>query len=170
MLDNSGIMAGKTVSASAIFDYDIAIDLDHLGSDGAHFEGRFIQVVNSLAKMVASRHTGSSCVVVGIDSLRFRKKIERDDILLCRASVNCSWLTTLEVGIKVIAENFRSLERCDVFTAYFTFAAVDDEYRPIEIAPVIPESPEQIQRFHDAQARYQRYCEEKNLELETLSK
>jgi acyl-CoA hydrolase len=168
VLDNSGIMAGKTVSASAIF--DIAIDLDHFGSDGAHFEGRFIQVVNSLAKMVASRHTGSSCIVVGIDALRFRKKIERDDILLCCASVNCAWLTTLEVGIKVIAENFRSLERCDVFTAYFTFAAVDDEYRPVEIAPVIPESPEQIQRFHDAQVRHQCYCEEKNLELAALSK
>lgn len=123
-----------------------------------------MQIVHSLARMVANRHTGCSCVVVGIDSLRFKNKVKRDDILLCYASVNHAWITTLEVGIKVIAEDFRSLERKDLFSAYFTFAAVDDEYRPVEIPPVIPETEEQIQRFHDAEMRHQRLCKENDLE------
>jgi acyl-CoA hydrolase len=156
-------MDGKTVSASAIFDYEIVIDLDNLSSDGALFEGRFMQIVNSLAMMVANRHAERACVAIGIDSLRFKKKVVRGDMLLCYASVNCAWLTTLEVGIKVVAEDFRSLDRKDVLSAYFTFAAVDDDHQPVEIAPVIPESQEQIQRFHDAEIRHQRHRDEDGL-------
>ena len=93
-----------------------------------------------------------------------KKKVDRGDILLCCASVNRAWITTLEVGVKVVAEDFRSLDQKDVFSAYFTFAAVDDDFRPIEIAPVIPESPEQIQRFQDAEVRHRRHLEDDNLE------
>ena len=67
-------MDGKTVSASSVLDYDIAIDLEDLSSDGALYGGRFMQIINSLAMKVANRHTGFTCVVVGIDSLRFKKK------------------------------------------------------------------------------------------------
>ncbi len=155
-------MEGKFVSFSAILDFDIAID-DDLSSDGTLFEGRFMQIVNSLAMMVAKRHAECPCIVLGIDSLRFKKKVLRGDVLLCYASVNCAWLTTLEVGIKIVAEDFRSLEQKDVFSAYFTCLAVDDDHQPVEIMPVIPETSEQIQRFHAAELRHQRYREEEGV-------
>lgn len=153
-------MEGKTVSESAIFNYDIAIDLNHCSPDGTLFEGRFMESVNSLAMMVANRHTGCSCVAIGIDSLRFKKKVARGDILLVFASVNRAWHATLEVGVKVIGEDLRSLDQKDVFSAYFTFAAIDEDHHLVEIAPVIPETPEQIQRYQDAEIRHQRYREE----------
>ena len=61
----------------------------------------------------------------------------------------------MEVGVKVIAEDFRTLEQKDIFSAYFTFVAVDDDHKPVEIVPVIPETPEQVKRFHEAEERRQ---------------
>lgn len=153
-------MEGRTVFASAILDRDIAIDLDDLNPEGTLFEGRVMQIVNSMALLVAQRHSACSCEVLGIDSLRFKKKVVRGDILICSASVNRAWDTTLEVGIEIVAEDFRSLEQKDVLSAYFIFLAVDDNHQPVEIPPVIPETPEQIQRFHDAENRYRHHRDE----------
>jgi acyl-CoA hydrolase len=153
-------MEGKTVSASAISDQVIEIYPDDLNQEGTLFEGRVMQMVNSLALSVARRHTESSCVARGINSLRFLKKAAHGDILLCKASVNRSWPAFLEVGVKVVAEDFRSLEQKDILSAYFTFIAIDDEHQPIEIAPVIPETPEELQRFHDAELRRQYHDDE----------
>jgi acyl-CoA hydrolase len=156
-------MEGKTVSASAIFDHGIEIDLDDANGEGSLFEGRFMEIINSLAMMVATRHAECPCVALGIDSLRFKKKVLRGDSVFCYASVNRTWISTLEVGMKVIAEDFRSLEQKDVLSVYFTFLAIDDDHKPVEIAPVIPETSEQIQRFHDAEIRYRRQREEEDL-------
>jgi len=153
-------MEGKPVFASALFDYDLVIDPDYLRLDGSLLEGRFMQIVTSVAMMVASRHAECVCIAVGIDSLRFRKKVYRGDKLRCHASVNRTWRSTLEVGIKVVADDFRSLDQKEVFSAYFTFAAVDDDCQPVEIVPVVPESQEQIKRFTEAGIRHQRQREE----------
>jgi acyl-CoA hydrolase len=152
-------MDGKTVSASAISDQVIEIGSDDLNQEGTLFESRVMQMVNSLALTVARRHTGGSCVARGINSLRFQKKATHGDILVCKASVNRSWLLSMEVGVKVVADDFRTLEQKDILSAYFTFIAIDEEYRPVEIAPVIPETPEEVKRFHDAELRRQ-YHEE----------
>jgi len=59
----------------------------------------------------------------------------------------------MEIGVKVIAEDFRTLEHKDILSAYFTFVAVDDDHKPIEIIPVIPETPDQLMRYDEAEAR-----------------
>ncbi|MBF8263415.1 MAG: Acyl-CoA hydrolase [Parachlamydiales bacterium] len=151
-------MDAKTVSASAISDQVIEIYPDDLNQEGTLFEGRVMQMVNSLALTVARRHTGCSCVARGIHSLRFMKKASHGDILVCKASVNRSWPLSMEVGVKVVAEDFRTLEQKEILSAYFTFIAIDDDHQPIEIAPVIPETPEEERRFQEAELR-RRYHE-----------
>lgn len=142
-------MEGRTVSASAITDQIIEIDFDDLDS-----EGRIVQIANKVAASVAQRHTGCACLALGIESLRFINPIARGDILTCRASVNRTWLSSLEVGIKVLAEDFRTLEQKEILSAYFSFAAMDDDHQIVEIAPIIPETPEEIRRFNDAESRH----------------
>jgi acyl-CoA hydrolase len=61
----------------------------------------------------------------------------------------------MEIGVKVIAEDFRTLEQKDILTAYFTFVAMDDELKPVEIIPVVPETQEQIVRYKAAEKRRQ---------------
>lgn len=148
-------MEGKPVSASQIIDQVVEVFPNDLNAHGTLFGGRLMQVVDNLAAIVAKRHTGRVCVTLGIDSVRFLNPAHRGDILVCKASVNKAWRTSMEVGVKVIAEDFRTLDQKDILSAYFTFVAMDEESKPVEIIPVIPETSEQIARFNAAEKRRQ---------------
>jgi acyl-CoA hydrolase len=146
-------MEGKPVSASAIIDQVVEVLPNDLNPHGVLFGGKLMQVIDNLAAIVAKRHSGKVCVTLGIDSVRFINPAHHGDILVCKASVNKTWNTSMEIGVKVIAEDFRTLEQKDILSAYFTFVAMDDENKPTEILPVIPETPEQIKRYDDAEQR-----------------
>lgn len=161
-------MEGKPVFTSAISDQVIEIDLHDLDTDGASFEGRIMRSVNLLAQKVATRHTGFTCQPLRIDSLCFLQKAFHGEILIGKASVNRTWPGLLEVGVKVVSEDFRSLEQKDILTAYFSFAALDNEGQIIDIPAVIPETPEQIQRYLAAERRYRQRLEVSDLDEEVL--
>ncbi len=144
---------GKPVSASAIVDQVVEVFPNDLNPHGTLFGGRVMEIVDTLASIVAKRHSGRVCVTLGIDSVRFLNPARRGDILVCMASVNKAWRTSMEVGVKVVAEDFRTLEQKEILSAYFTFVAVDDDHKPVEIVPVIPETEIQIKRFEDAERR-----------------
>lgn len=146
-------MEGKPVSASSIIDQVIEVFPNDLNAHGTLFGGRVMQIVDSLAAIVAKRHCGSVCVTLGIDSVRFLNPARRGDILVCMASLNRAWRTSMEVGVKVVAEDFRTLEQKDILSAYFTFVAVDDDHKAVEVIPVIPETPEQFKRYEEAEIR-----------------
>jgi acyl-CoA hydrolase len=146
-------LEGKPVSASAIVDQVIEVFPNDLNPHGTLFGGRVMEIVDTLASIVAKRHSGQICVTLGIDSVRFLNPARRGDILVCMASVNKAWRTSMEVGVKVVAEDFRTLEHKDILSAYFTFVAVDDDHKPIQIVPVIPETDIQVSRFEDAERR-----------------
>jgi acyl-CoA hydrolase len=148
-------MEGKPVSASAIIDQVVEVFPNDLNPHGTLFGGRLMQVIDNLAAIVAKRHSGKVCVTLGIDSVRFLNPAHHGDILVCKSSVNKAWKTSMEIGVKVIAEDFRSLEHKDILSAYFTFVAMDEENNPVEILPIIPETPEQIERFNAAEKRRQ---------------
>jgi acyl-CoA hydrolase len=146
-------MEGKSVSASAVIDQVIEVFPNDLNPHGTLFGGRVLQIVDTLAAIVAKRHSGVLCVTLGIDSVRFLNPARRGDILVCMASVNRTWRTSMEVGVKVIAEDFRSLDQKEILTAYFTFVAVNDDHKPTSVIPVLPETERQIQRFKEAEIR-----------------
>ncbi|MGB7978106.1 MAG: acyl-CoA thioesterase [Chlamydiales bacterium] len=156
-------MEGKPVSASVIIDQVIEVFPNDLNAHGTLFGGRLMQVVDSLAAIVAKRHTGRVCVTLGIDSVRFLNPARHGDILVCKASVNRTWRTSMEIGVKVIAEDFRTLEQKDILSAYFTFVAMDDELKPTEILPAIPETEEQLRRFTAAEKRRHYRLNHRNL-------
>lgn len=146
-------MEGKPVSVSAIIDQVVEVFPNDLNPHGTLFGGKLMQVVDNLAAIVAKRHSGRVCVTLGIDSVRFLNPARHGDILVCKASVNKTWRTSMEIGVKVIAEDFRTLEQKDILSAYFTFVAMDDELKPVEIIPVIPETADQMARFESAEKR-----------------
>lgn len=146
-------MEGKPVSASFITHQIIEVSPGDLNVHGTLFGGRLMQMIDHLAASVAKRHSEKMCVPVGIDSVRFKNSAKRGDVLICRAAVNRAWPNSMEVGVNVIAEDFRTLDHKEILSAYFTFIAVDEDHRPVEIIPVIPETPEQIARFVAAEKR-----------------
>ena len=148
-------MEGKPVSASAVIDQVIEVFPNDLNPHGTLFGGRVMQIIDSLAAIVAKRHSGRVSVTLGIDSVRFQNPARRGDILVCMASVNRAWRTSMEVGVKVLAEDFRTLEQKEILVAYFTFVAIDDDHKPVEVIPVIPETADQKRRYHEAEHRRQ---------------
>jgi acyl-CoA hydrolase len=136
-------MESKTVSASAIVDQVIEVFPNDLNPHGTLFGGRALQIADALAAIVSKRHSGVVCVTLGIDSVRFISPASRGDILVCKSSVNRTWRTSLEIGVKILAEDF-------------TFVAIDENHKPVPVISVVPETPDQIRRYEEAETRRQR--------------
>jgi len=148
-------MQAKPVSDSAINDQTTEIFPNDLNAYGTVFGGRILEIADMTAAIVAKRHSGKICVTFSIDSVRFLAPAGHGDILIFQASVNRVWRTSMEVGIKVLAEDFRTKERRHIVSAYFTFVALSDEHKPTAIAPVIPETEDEKRRFDAAEMRRQ---------------
>lgn len=148
-------MQGKRVSDSAIEDHVVEVFPNDLNPHGTLFGGRALQVADNLAAIVAKRHSGLVCVTLGIDSLRFINPAYHGDILICKCAVNRTWRTSLELGVKMIAEDFRTLEQRPILSAYFTFVAIDDAKKPAAVVPVIPETEAERRRYAAAEKRRQ---------------
>jgi acyl-CoA hydrolase len=69
------------------------------------------------------------------------------------ATVNAAWRTSMEVGVRVEAEDIRSGEVAPTSTAYLTMVALDEEGRPTPVPPLAPETPDEERRAREAQLR-----------------
>lgn len=92
-------------------------------------------------------------VTASIDRVDFREPIHLGDLVLMKASVNYAGRTSMEVGIRVEAEELMTGNRRHTNSCYLTFVAVDRNGRPIEVPPLTPETPDELRRFHAAQER-----------------
>ena len=148
-------LAGKPVSASAINDQTMVVFPNDLNSLGTLFGGRVIEQADIVAAVVAKRHGGRSCVTLGIDSVRFLASARHGDILIFKSAVNRVWKSSMEIGMKVFAEDFHTMQRKHIVSAYFTFVGVDDQLKPVELPQVIPETDDEMRRFSEADQRRQ---------------
>ena len=146
-------MKPKSVAASAIHDQTSVVFPNDLNAYGTLFGGRVLDLCDRTAGVVAKRHSGRVCVTLGIDSVRFLAPAKHGDILVLKASVNRVWKTSLEIGIKVFKEDFRTQERIHILSAYFTFVALDDHLKPVEISPIGPETDDEKRRYVEAEER-----------------
>lgn len=144
---------GKTVSESAVRDQTAVVFPNDLNAYGTLYGGRVLEIADRLAGVVAKRHSGKVCVTLGIDSVRFLGPARGGDILVFQASVNRVWHTSMEIGMKIFTEDYKTLERKHILSAYFTFVALDDHLKPSIIRPVIPETADEKRRFEQAEQR-----------------
>lgn len=143
----------KTVNASIITEYLYKIFPQDLNASNTMFGGKMMSILDRVASMVAEKHSCHTCVTAAVDALRFIKSVKQGDILVFQASMNKSWVTSMEIGIKVSTENYTLQSRCHILSAYFTFVAVDKHGKPTKVPQVIPETPEQIRRYREADSR-----------------
>ncbi len=149
----SVMLEPKKISESAVHDHVYRVFPNDLNSNNTVFGGLVMSTLDRICSVVAERHTGRVCVTVSVDSMHFLEPANRGDILVFKASINRVWKTSMEIGAKVIAENHRTGEKKHIVSAYFTFVAVDENQRPVEIPQVIPETFFEKRRFKEAQQR-----------------
>ncbi|MGE5611804.1 MAG: acyl-CoA thioesterase [Bacillota bacterium] len=150
------MLIGKHVSESAIHDQTAVVFPNDLNAFGTLFGGRVLEIADQVAAVVAHRHSGRECVTLGLDSVRFLAPARRGDILVFQAAVNRVWRTSMEVGVKSFVENYKTLKRTHIFSAYFTFVALDENLKPVEIVPVIPGTEQERRRYLEADERRKR--------------
>jgi len=146
---------GKTVGESALDNQALEIHSSDLTPYGIVISARILHMVSKQASHVAQTHSGTICENSGIDYVRFYSAVSKNDKLFCKIAVNRVWGSTIEVGVKVLAEDFRLIEQKDVLTAYFLFEAKDEEGNLADIPEVIPESDAEKRRYVYAETRRQ---------------
>jgi acyl-CoA hydrolase len=115
--------------------------------------GRLMHMIDIAAAIAASRHTNRVCVTASVDELNFLHPIHQGEVVTLQASVNRAFNTSMEVGVRVTAENLLTGERKHANTAYLTFVAIDGQGMPVRVPPVTPESETEQRRFADASRR-----------------
>lgn len=131
---------------------------------GHVFGGVVLAMMDKCAAVSAIRHARATCVTASIDRVDFREPIHLGDLVIMRSSVNYVGRTSMEVGVRVEAEDLQSGKRRHTNSCYLTFVAVDRNGRPVEIPGIQPETPEEIRRYQSAVERRRRRLEEREQE------
>ena len=115
--------------------------------------GVILHLCDEVAGIAAVRHSGRRVVTAAMDRMTFLHPVLVGNLLTVKATVNAAWRTSMEVGVRVEAENVRSGEITHTSTAYLTMVALDEEGAPAEVPPVAPETPDEQRRAREAQLR-----------------
>ena len=125
----------------------------HINSMGTIFGGVIMSWMDVAAAICAKRHSGKEVVTAHIDDLEFVNPVYKGWVVILKASINHTGHTSMEVGVRVDAENPLTNEVFHTASAYLTFVALDSHGRPTPIPPIEPVTEGEIRRFNDAKAR-----------------
>ena len=112
--------------------------------------GTILKFLDSVAYACASRYCSSYVVTLSVDQVLFLEPIHVGELVTFLACVNYTGTSSMEIGIRVVAENIRQRSARHVNSCYFTMVAVDDQRKPVAVPPLVPTSPEQQIRFDNA--------------------
>ena len=147
--------ADHTVRASAVEVTQI-IHPNDANPLGTVFGGRVMAMMDEVAAIAAQRHARKVVVTAGMDALDFLAPVKVGHFLTMKACVNFASRTSMEVGVKAIAEDPLSGETRHTASAYLTFVALDAFGRPSPVPPIVPETDDERRRFEEARERRER--------------
>lgn len=109
--------------------------------------GTILKLLDQVAYACASRYAGCYVVTLSVDQVTFRHPIQVGQLVTFLASINHTGTSSMEVGIKVLAETIRTRELNHVNSCFFTMVSVDDDRRPVQVRAFQPRTPEEFRRF-----------------------
>jgi acyl-CoA hydrolase len=120
---------------------------------GTIFGGMLMQWIDIAAGIASARHSGGAVVTASMDRLHFLSPVHLGEIVILQAQVNFAGKTSMEVGVRVFAENQATFKRRQTTRAYLTFVAVDELGRPRAVPPLVTATAEDRRRFAAAKGR-----------------
>lgn len=150
--DGSNRDAAKTVAESQVVMARQMMPNDANPWGDVH-GGTIMKMVDEAAGASAIRHARRRVATAAIDFMSFLHPVQVGDFVTLLASVNDVGRTSMEVGVRVEAENMLTGERHHTSSAYVVMVALNDEGRPVRVPPVIAETPDQRRRMAAAKIR-----------------
>lgn len=115
--------------------------------------GTILRLLDQAAYACASRYAGRYVVTLSVDQVMFRQPVQVGELVSFLASVNHTGTSSMEIGIKVVAENIREKSVRHVNSCFFTMVAVDDGGKPVAVQPLQPTTPDEHRRHAAALVR-----------------
>lgn len=125
----------------------------HANIAGTVYGGAILSIADSAAYVCASRHAGPRCVTVSVDQVDFREPIKIGQLVTFKASVNYVGRTSMEIGIRIDAENLETGEKRHTNSCYFTMVELDQFGKPTPVPKLILETELDKRRFREGQIR-----------------
>lgn len=145
-MDSKTCNHSRVVRTSRIFPNDV-------NNHNTLFGGKLMSDIDMLASISATRHSRRECVTASTDSVDFLSPITPQDSVCYESFVTWTGTTSLEVFVKVIAENLISGERKIAATAFLTFVALDENGKPAKVPAIIPETEEEKKLYETGKER-----------------
>ncbi|MFK4084244.1 acyl-CoA thioesterase [Kribbella sp. NPDC020789] len=116
--------------------------------------GVIMTLVDSVAGVVAARHSGGAAVTASMDEMVFLVPVRVGDVVHFSSQVNWTGRSSMEVGVRITADRWDAVgPEVHVASAYLVFVAVDAEGKPREVPQVVPETDEELRRMREAEIR-----------------
>jgi acyl-CoA hydrolase len=142
----------KRVSDSALVTAHLMMPQD-ANIQGNVYGGSIMKLMDATAGVVAGRHCRSNVVTASIDRMDFFKPVYIGNLLILKAAVNYVGHTSLEIGVRIEAEDLRSGSVAHTGSSYLTFVALSSEGKPTPVPPIIPQTEIEKRRFKEAELR-----------------
>jgi acyl-CoA hydrolase len=131
---------------------------------GNVFGGTILKTVDEIAYVAATKHARTNVVTASVDRMHFLSPVHVGDLLTLKANVNAVWRTSMEVGVRVEAEDPKTGIVRHTGSSYLTIVALDSEGKPTEVPGLVLETEEDERRSREAVRRRSRRLEEKAVE------
>ena len=158
-------MEGKKISETRVIMGQV-INPESFNPAGNVHGGDIMKLIDTAGGIAATRHARAHVVMASIDRIDFHYPVYVGDLLVLKASVNFVGKTSMEVGVRVEAENTITGKVRHTGSAYLTYVALDDNKRPIQLPPLILETDEDRHRNGEAAQRRQMRLSVKKKEKE----
>lgn len=126
---------------------------EHTNSDGNIHGGVIMKFIDDAAAVVAMKHARKTVVTASIDKLDFHRPVFSGNLLVLKAALNLTGTSSMEIGVRVEAEDLTRGTISHIASAYLSFVAIDENRTPIPVPPYEPRDAEEKRRYQEAKKR-----------------
>ncbi len=125
----------------------------HANPAGNIYGGTILSMADAVAYMCAARHAGPGCVTVAVDQVDFRDPIHIGEVVTFKACINYVGRSSMEVGIRIEAEDLRTGKRRHTNSCYFTMVSIDEKGQAVSAPQLVLETEDEKRRFQEGRIR-----------------
>ena len=148
------VSASKTILSMQM----LPVDANPMGNVHG---GTILKLVDTAAAVAALRHARTNIVSASIDRMDFYRPVYVGDLLILKACVNYVGRTSIEVGVRIEAENLKTGKVTHTGSCYVTYVALDEKGKPTPVPQSIPRTPDEKRRWREGKERREQRLKER---------